>query len=239
MAENQGQTIAAPVTNQPAHPQTEAQQTTPMWASPQLNRPGQEASTAGVGAPVQPLAPTAATGSMPAAPVQPMAAAGAPVQSAAAVQQYPYGASNPPPMTFEVPQEQLNPAGPATPAAGGGRMDQLVNRLKTPMAAAIIGGVLLLGIGFAAGYVVGHDVGSSSTSSTTSDQSGFGGMGGTSGQMPGGSTGQSQGGTGTMPFDQGQSQTQPFGQDQQGGTSDGTTSDDTTNDTTTDLSQTQ
>jgi len=245
MADNQGQTIAAPVTNPPAPPQNQAQQTTPMWASPQLGRPGQEA------------APTSGTGSNAAAgpvqqPLTPVVPAGAPASPPSgqqsgqqSVQQYPYGASNPPPMTFEVPQEQLNAGGPGAPVAGGGRRGRFVERMKTPVAAAVIGGVLLLGVGFAAGYVVGHDVGSSSVSSTTDGQTGFGGTGGFGGQMPGGSTGQGQlgqGGTGTSPFGQGQSQSQPFGQSQDG-TGDGTTGDGSTTDGSTtddtDLSQTQ
>ena len=186
MAENQGQTVVAPVNTQPApaqHPQT----------YPNLQHPAQPA---------------------------------------------------PPHLTFEVPQEQLaTPAqSPVTGSRGG-----FVQKLKTPVAAAVIAGALLLGVGFASGYVVGHDRGSASVSSTTDGQTGFGtgqmpgGGQFPGGQMPGGQTGQGQSGTGTTPFGQGQSQdgTTPDGTTPDGTTQDGTTQGGTTTQDTTDLSLTQ
>ncbi|GLY14350.1 hypothetical protein LWF15_32110 [Kineosporia rhizophila] len=161
--------------------------------------------------------------------------------------QYPGPAGPPPHLTFEVPQEHLGTSVPA-PAPTTGSQGGFVQKLKTPVAAAVIAGALLLGVGFATGYVVGHDRGSASVSGTTDGQTGFGGgqmpgggqfPGG--GQMPGGQTGQGQtgqgqSGSGTSPFGQGQSQD---GTTQDGTTQDGTTQGGATTQDSTDLSQTQ
>ncbi|MBT0767517.1 hypothetical protein KIH74_01190 [Kineosporia sp. J2-2] len=269
MAENQGQTIATPVNNnQPAASQNDAQQqNAPMWASPQPSQTEHPQTHTQTQA--QPVAPGQfdQTGTAPAGAFQPNPAfgqqpAGLPAGSGVVQQPVqPHGqpgpyATNQPPLTFEVPQEQLAGA-PAAPAAGGNASGGFAEKLKTPMAAAIIGGVLLLGVGFATGYVVGHDQGSSSTSSSDS-QTGFGGgMGGFPGGQGQGGTGQGQGGTGTNPFGQsqggtgtGQGQsgtgTNPFSQGQgQSGTGqsqDGTTGQSqggTTTEDGSDLTQTQ
>lgn len=250
MAENQGQTIAAPVNHHPAPPEHEAQATTPMWSPPQ-------AGPAPVGqTQVGPPGPQTAYPQLP------------PTGPSGQIQPHPYGGpSTPPPMTFEVPQEQL---ASAPPAAGGHRGANFVEKLKTPVAATVIGGVLLLGVGFATGYVVGHDRGASSVSNSTGTGGqtgggfggggfggggfggGFGGQTGQGqtgqGQTGQGQTGTGQGGTGTSPFGQSQDGSQQFGGSSSQGGTDGSTgtgtgtgtgSATTTDGSTTDLSQTQ
>lgn len=179
----------------------------------------------------------------PAQPTTPMWTAPQmyPAQPTSQAYHQPSGEIQPVPVTFAVPQEQL---GPVTPVKSGGRTGGFVEKLRTPVAAAVIGGVLLLGVGFATGYVVGHDRGASSSSSTTDGQTGFpGGQGGFGGQMPGQSqNGQSQNGQGQTGQGQsgiGQDQSQQFGQDQSQGWTPGGTQDGTTTQDGTDLSQTQ
>jgi hypothetical protein len=64
---------------------------------------------------------------------------------------------------------------------------ELMSRMRTPAAAAVAGGVLLLGIGFGTGYVIGHDRGAtgSAASSNQNAPGGQGGQGGTFGGGPG------------------------------------------------------
>jgi hypothetical protein len=73
------------------------------------------------------------------------------------------------------PQEEL---------FGGGRNDpprqEFLNRLRTPLVAAVAGGVLMLGVGFGAGFIVGRDNPSSAaTTGVVQDATG----------IPGGATG--------------------------------------------------
>jgi hypothetical protein len=52
------------------------------------------------------------------------------------------------------------PEGAAFPARRG---PGFADRLRAPIAGALLGGVVILGAGFAAGYVVGHDRGGSAS----------------------------------------------------------------------------
>jgi hypothetical protein len=67
---------------------------------------------------------------------------------------------------------------------------ELMSRMRTPAAAAVAGGVLLLGIGFGTGYVIGHDRGATGSAASSNQnapggQGGQGGQGGTFGGGPG------------------------------------------------------
>jgi hypothetical protein len=105
------------------------------------------------------------------------------------------------------------PAGPVPPSYGAAeypvppqRRPSFTDRLRTPIAGAVLGGVVILGAGFAAGFVVGQDHASSSSTSVPDGQFGrFGpgtqggpggqfGQGGQTGQV--GPGGQTDGGTG-------------------------------------------
>jgi hypothetical protein len=67
-----------------------------------------------------------------------------------------------------------SPPGPQTPERSESPRADLMNRLRTPAVAAVTGGVLLLGVGFGAGFVVGRD--HADTGTNTSVQGGPGGM---------------------------------------------------------------
>lgn len=110
------------------------------------------------------------------------------------------------------PQPWVSNLGETVPAPSAPR--GFMARLRTPMAAAIAGGVLLLGIGFGTGFVVGHQGGGARAGTQ-------GGPGEMNGGGPGFGQGR-QGGTGTQ---QGQGFPGQSGGTQSGGTqSDGTQS---------------
>ena len=92
------------------------------------------------------------------------------------------------------------------------RRTDFMSWLRTPVVAVIAGGVLLLGVGFGTGFVVGRD--HAGTAATAGVQGGPGGMpgGGTGfGGGPGGQAqdGQTQGGVGPNGFGGPSGQTQP------------------------------
>ena len=136
-------------------------------------------------------------------------------------------ATNPVPPAF-VPQEEL-PPGELPPASRNQRPD-LMNRLRAPAVAAVTGGVLLLGVGFGAGFVVGRDHAGTGTDTSVrggpggmpgggtgfgngQGQGGFGGPQGTGGQLQ---QGQTQPGTGGQTLPDGTTQQDSDGTTQQG-----------------------
>ncbi len=98
------------------------------------------------------------------------------------------------------PSDPDAPGYPPVPASGSG----FIERLRTPVISAILGGVVLLGAGFGTGFVVGKDHGSSSAQvgpagQNPSGQGGFGQGGFGSFGPPGGGAGLGQQGTQSQP----------------------------------------
>jgi hypothetical protein len=135
----------------------------PSWAVPAGDADAPPAPAPATPAPATPAAATPESGApAPAAPAS--AAPGGP-------------AAHPGPALLDE-----NPR----PAEGSGVRD----RLRTPIAGALLGGVVILGVGFGAGYVVGHDRGASA-STGPGGQFSQGGQGGPFGQFSqGGQLGQ-------------------------------------------------
>jgi hypothetical protein len=174
---------AAPATypeSYPASAPTAAQATYPAAAPTVAQRVPAAPNAWAAGPAATPVAtPAAPPVNAPAAPV---------IVPAATPVDFPAAAPPPAPVpgmpATGVPANAV-PSGPAPQEElfGGGRNDPprqvFLNRLRTPLVAAVAGGVLMLGAGFGAGFVVGRDNPSSAATTGVQDATG----------IPGGGTG--------------------------------------------------